>query len=113
MSLRESTLAHVYGVPATLLGLLGTWFLVEKESPWQQYALVASGWLAAGVYAAMLIRTNSMAREDGQEIGFLKEKLAGLERTLDQRTATLDYVAGMHIGQKATPRAAPDEGGEE
>jgi hypothetical protein len=122
MGLRETTLTHLYGVPATILGVVGTWALVAPGSPWQQYALVASGWVASLIYATMLVRSHAMARKDGEDIGTLRERVAGLERTLAdrvagleqtlaQRSATLDYIAGVRGAQRATPRATSIEGG--
>lgn len=122
---RNTTLTHVYGLSSLIPGAISIIYLIKSNSSWREYLLVASGWVAALIYAIMLFHSFRQAREDGIEIGNLSERVAGLEKEienrvadlrqeLDRRNATLDYIAGLQIGRTATPRVVntnhPDGG---
>ena len=112
---RNTTLTHVYGLAGLIPGIISIVYLINNKSSWREYALVASGWVAALIYAIMLLHAFRQAREDGIKIGNLSERVTGLEKEiensvaslrqeLDRRNATLDYIAGLQIGRTATPR---------
>lgn len=103
----STTLTHLYGVFSLIPALIGLGFLVRTDAPWQQYALLASGWLAAFPLWLMLVRCYNQSRQDAEEIGALRERLAGLERLLESRGATMDVLAGLVTGRTATPRRRP------
>ena len=122
---RNTTLTHVYGLTGLIPGMISIAYLINNKSSWREYALVASGWVAALIYAIMLFHSFRQAREDGIKIGNLSERVTGLEKEiedrvaglrqeLDRRNATLDFIAGLQIGRTATPRTVsfghPDEG---
>lgn len=122
----NSTFTHIYGITSLVPSVVSIVVLVRKDAPWQEYALVGSGWIAALFFAAILLRAFSQAKADSFEIGRLNEKIKGLEDNLDQRdtvlserikslehdlqnrNAILEYVASHQMGQRAMPRAAPD-----
>lgn len=41
---KNTMLSHVYGVAGLVPGLIGLVYLVKTDAPWQEYALLASGW---------------------------------------------------------------------
>lgn len=102
----ESTLSHVYGVAGLVPGLIGLVYLVKTDAPWQEYALLASGWITAIFYALMLFYCFSRTREDGELIGELSERNKSLEKELNNRNALLDYLSGLLMGRTGIPRAA-------
>ncbi|KAA5919698.1 hypothetical protein F1536_27765 [Achromobacter xylosoxidans] len=115
MSASNHTLTHVYGVAGLLPGIVSIIFLVKSGAAWQEYALVASGWVAAIFYAIMLLRAFDRSRLDGEMVGQLKEQINSLENELRKRSATADFLASLQMGQRALPRAAiePASNGED
>jgi hypothetical protein len=106
-SRRTDTLSHVYGIAGLVPGVLGLWVALKSDAPWSEYALFAAGWLTATVFALMLIRAFNRARDDGEIIGGLNTTIQALEKELSARNATLDFVAGLHMGKTAAPRSDP------
>ena len=109
---RSTILTHLYGIGGFVPGLISIFYLIKTGSPWQEYALVASGWLAALSYFYLLLRSRREARNDGAEIAQLRAAVAqltgqrvSLRGELKQRSATADYLASLLLGQRATPRA--------
>src|SRR4051812_13862585 len=100
---RNTTLTHVYGVIGGVLSIIGLIVAVKANEPWSTYALIASGWIASMFLAAMLVKAFDGAREDGEQIGKLTEQIASLQRDLEHRTKTLDYIAALQMGQPGTP----------
>ena len=109
MSVNENTtLSHLYGIAGVVSGVVGIVAAIKSDAPWSQYALVLSGWFAAVLYAAMLVKCFNQSRADGERIGDLQGQLRQVQATLDARNATLDYVVASRPPKAAaTPRAAP------
>ena len=101
---KNTTLSHVYGVAGLVPGLVGLVYLVKTNAPWQEYALLGSGWVTAIFYAYMLFRCFTQARADGELIGSLREQQKSLEKELHSRNSTLSYLSGLLMGGEAKPR---------
>lgn len=102
----ESTLSHVYGIAGLIPGVVGLEYLIKTDAPWQEYALLASGWVTAIFYALMLFHCFNRARVDGELIGELSERNKSLEKELHNRNALLDYLSGLLMGHTGIPREA-------
>lgn len=102
---KNTLLSHVYGISGLIPGLIGLVYLVKTDAPWQEYALLASGWITAIFYAFMLFRCFGQARTDGELVGSLTEQVKTLEKELHNRNALLDYLSGLLMGRKAKPRS--------
>ena len=96
---KNTILSHVYGIASLVPSLIGLAYLVKTDAPWQDYVLLASGWIAAIFLAWMLVKCFSQAREDGELIGGLMEKVKSLEKELIERNALLTYEDGQLIGE--------------
>lgn len=114
----NTTLSHVYGLSSLVPAIIGLIYLLKKDAPWQDYALLLSGWVVAIVYAVMLWKCFDQARADGETVGALTERVKSLEKELDscirahsaeldRRHSTLDYLAAQLMSQKALPKAKP------
>lgn len=101
---RNSTLTHVYGVLATVIGVVGGISLFTAAATWRDYLLYFSGWAGALILTAILARAVEQARKDGIELGALRSEVNALRSALDQRSAVLDYLGSQMIGVRATPR---------
>jgi hypothetical protein len=101
---KNTILSHVYGIASFVPSLIGLAYLVKTDAPWQDYVLLASGWIAAIFLAWMLVKCFSQAREDGELIGVLREKVKALEKELIERNALLTYLSGLLINGEAKPR---------
>ncbi len=112
---KNTTLSHVYGIASFVPSLIGLAYLVKTDAPWQDYVLLASGWIAAIFLAWMLVKCFSQAREDGELIGGLNEKVKALEKELIEkvkplekelieRNALLTYLSGLLVNGEAKPR---------
>lgn len=97
-------LSHVYGLAGLVPAIVGLIYLFKTEATWSEYALFGSGWGVATVYALMLMKAFTKTREDGERVGYLTERVANLTSELANRSATLDYLAGLQIGKPATRR---------
>lgn len=104
---RNTMLTHVYGILSLVPALVGLAFLVQSSAPWQQYLLLASGWITATFFWVMLFRYHSQAREDCERIGSLLAQVGSLEQLVEARGATADLLAGLVMGRTATPRSRP------
>jgi|GEM_PF-2216137 len=102
----DTTLSHIYGVAGLVPGLIGLVYLVKTDAPWQEYALLASGWITAFFYAGMLLRCFSKSRVDGEHIGSLTEQVKSLEKELNGRNALLEYLSGLLMGQTGKKRSS-------
>ena len=92
---RNTALTHVYGVLSLVPALVGLAFLVKGSAPWQEYALLASGWITAIFFWIMIFRYHNQGREDSEKIGALTEQVASLEQLVETRGATADLL-GKH-----------------
>lgn len=101
---KNTVLSHLYGVAGLVPGLIGLVYLVKTDAPWQEYALLASGWITAIFYGVMLVRCFSQARFDGEVIGQLNEKVKSLERELDQKNGLANYLSGLLMNGSGKPR---------
>ena len=106
---KNTTLSHLYGIAGLVPGLLGLVYLVKTDAPWQEYALLASGWVTAIFYGAMLVRCFSQARFDGELIGELREKVKSLEKELDQKNGLANYLSGLLMNGSGKPRRSNSE----
>ena len=140
--LTREYLAHIYGIAGLLPGVIGLSLAWKVETPWSEYLLMASGWIAALVYAIILMRVASISnhyaercgqseletikieerlvslkRDFDSEVQMLKEKL--VERQLQhdsemaRRAATLDYLAGIAMSKQPHPRARQRKGNQD
>lgn len=98
-------LTHLYGLGGLIPGLVSIYYLVQTDASWREYALVASGWTAALLYALMLLRAFHIARKDGEELGELRAQISALQKELQGRNALLEFFAGFHMGKTAIPKA--------
>jgi hypothetical protein len=101
---KNTILSHLYGVAGLVPGLIGLVYLVKTDAPWQEYALLASGWITAIFYGVMLVRCFSQARLDGEAIGELREKVKSLEKELDQKNGLANYLSGLLMNGAGKPR---------
>jgi hypothetical protein len=112
---KNTVLSHLYGVSGLVPGLIGLVYLVKTDAPWQEYALLASGWITAIFYGVMLVRCFSQARFDGEVIGELRErvkslekehghKVKSLEKELDQKNGLANYLSGLLMNGSGKPR---------
>lgn len=120
----NTTLSHVYGIASLIPAIIGLLYLIKTDAPWQNYALLLSGWVVAIAYGTMLWRSFNQARTDGETVGTLTERAKALEKELedfekkleacvkahtaelDRRQSTMDYLAGQLLSQRALPRSA-------
>lgn len=98
-------LTHLYGLGGLIPGLVSIYYLVQTDASWREYALVASGWAAALLYALMLVRAFHVARKDGEELGELRAQVGALQKELQGRNTLLEFFAGLHMGKTAIPKA--------
>jgi hypothetical protein len=103
----NTTLTHVYGVFGIIPAIVGLVFLVKSDAPWQQYALLLSGWVACVPLWLMLVKCFNKSRSDAEQIGALQERINGLEKLVESRGETMDVLAGLITGRTAIPRARP------
>jgi hypothetical protein len=101
---KNSILSHLYGIAGLVPGLIGLVYLVKTDAPWQEYALLASGWVTAFFYGVMLVRCFSQARSDGEAIGELREKVKSLEKELEQKNGLANYLSGLLMNGAGKPR---------
>lgn len=101
---KNSILSHLYGIAGLVPGLIGLVYLVKTDAPWQEYALLASGWITAFFYGVMLVRCFSQARSDGEAIGELREKVKSLEKELEQKNGLANCLSGLLMNGVARPR---------
>lgn len=111
-SRKAGVIMHIYGIAGVVGLLITVLFLIKSGASWKEYALVASGWLAALMYALLLFQTISaldkattQSHRDGEQIGSMEEQIRVLKKELKARSRTLDWVASQQMGQRATPRA--------
>lgn len=112
---KNTILSHLYGIAGLVPGLVGLVYLVKTDAAWQEYALLASGWITAIFYGVMLVRCFSQARFDGEVIGELREKVISLEKAhgqeiksltkeLDLKNALANYLSGLLMNGAGKPR---------
>ena len=106
---KSTILSHLYGIAGVIPGLIGLVYLVKTDAPWQEYALLASGWITAIFYGVMLSRCFSQARSDGEAIGELREKVKSLEKELDQKNGLSNYLSGLLLSGAGKPRRSSSE----
>ncbi|WP_250478582.1 MULTISPECIES: hypothetical protein [unclassified Caballeronia] len=109
------SITHVYGVLSLVPSVIGIIVALKQSTDTSQWLLLASGWIAAVFLAAFLIHMSKQfsreisvaragARKDGLTIGQLQEKVEDLYAEINRRHATLDYLSGLLIGTRGTPR---------
>lgn len=112
----QNSVTHIYGIAGIIPGLIGLGLAWGVDSPWSEYALMASGWLAAIMYAVLIWkiirRYNNYATESGiahttienlqKEIRRLKSEHAA---EMEQRAGTMEFLAGIAMGRRPIPRA--------
>lgn len=101
---KNTILSHLYGIAGLVPGLIGLVYLVKTDAPWQEFALLASGWVTAIFYGVMLVRCFTQARLDGEAIGELREKVKSLEKELDQKNGLANYLSGLLMNGAGKPR---------
>ncbi len=106
---KNTILSHLYGIAGLVPGLIGLIYLVKTDAPWQEYVLLASGWITAIFYGVMLVRCFSQARFDGESIGELREKVKSLEKELDQKNGLANYLSGLLMNGAGKPRRSSSE----
>jgi hypothetical protein len=117
---KNTILSHLYGIASLIPGLVGLVYLVKTDAPWQEYALLASGWITAIFYGVMLARCFSQARSDGEVIGELREKVKSLEKEhshrfesltkeLHQKNGLANYLSGLLMNGAGKPRRSSAE----
>lgn len=113
--MKDGSWTHIYGIAGFVPGVVSLVVAWKVESPWSEYLLMASGWFAALVYAALLMKAisngNNLAERCGKaeaECGRSKNDIDILKKRhedeMTRRAATLDYLAGVAMTQQATPR---------
>ena len=110
---RGNVLTHLYGLGGLIPGLVSIYYLVQSDASWREYALVASGWAAALLYALMLLRAFHLARKDGEDLAALRAQVTALQKELQGRNTLLEFFAGLHMGKTAIPKsplASPVDG---
>jgi hypothetical protein len=90
---KNTTLSHLYGIPALVLGLIGLVYLVQPNATWLQYVLLASGWVTALFFGVMLVRCFTQARFDGETIGTLKERINSLNNQIKSQAKSYEKDA--------------------
>jgi hypothetical protein len=90
---KNTILSHLYGIAGLIPGLIGLVYLVKTDAPWQEYALLASGWVTAIFYGVMLVRCFSQARFDGETIGTLKERINSLNNQIKSQAHSYEKDA--------------------
>jgi uncharacterized small protein (DUF1192 family) len=114
----DNGLTHIYGVAGLIPGLLGLGLSWGVPSPWSEYALMASGWLAAVIYAILIwkiVRKNAAYAEECGEAkntsSNLKDEIARLTaqhaKEMEQRASAMEFLAGIAMGQQPIPRTQP------
>lgn len=120
-NVKFSLSTHVYGVAGLSIGATGLalTFLSDNEI-WQTYVLILSGWVAAVLYCFILVRSISFIKnisdekgDKDQYIGRLRGEIESLERTLEQRSATIDFLASLQISVQPIPRLIKHQQGED
>ena len=106
---KNTLLSHLYGIAGLVPGLVGLFYLIKTDAPWQEYALLASGWVTAIFYGVMLVRCFSQARFDGEVIGELREKVKSLTKELDQKNGLANYLSGLLMNGAGKPRRSSAE----
>lgn len=117
----DNSVAHIYGIGGVIPGLVGLGLAWGIDSPWSEYALMASGWIAAIIYAILIwkiVRNHSRYAQDYgsalSEISSLQKEIDRLQtqhaKEMEQRANTMELLAGMAMGQRPIPRSLPKEG---
>lgn len=116
----DSGLTHIYGVAGLVPGLTGLGLSWGLSSPWSEYALMASGWVAAFIYAILIWtlakRSTNIAEECGQAKNHsisLQGEIARLNaqhaKEMEQRASAMEFLAGIAMGQRPIPRTQRTE----
>lgn len=109
------TATHVYGTAGLIAGALGLLLSIKGTSGVYQWLLFASGWLVAAFLTWFLVRTSGrltgiIDRHDAETAAAatrttqLEERVADLQREIDRRHATLDYLSSLLMTGTAMPR---------
>jgi hypothetical protein len=105
LTVSNHTLTHLYGIAGLLLGVVALFAALSPQEPWSTHLLIASGWIAAGVNALLVIHIFRRCDENTEKVGALTEQLASANKELANRSATLDYIAALQTLKPATRRA--------
>ena len=117
----EVIYTHLYGLGGLIPGIIGLILAWGIPSPWSEYALMASGWLAAIIYAVIIWKithhSNQYAKEHGElsaQKASLQEELARTKEAhrseMESRAKTMEFLAGISMGKTPIPRTKSTEG---
>ena len=109
------TATHVYGSGGLLAGGLGLAVSYKGTDGIFGWLLLAGGWLACGILVWMIFRLSNQLTaiiskhddaisEKAERIGHLEATVASLQREVDRRLVTLDYLSSQLMNGPALPR---------
>lgn len=115
MSDHNSTVTHIYGTTGLICGGAGLVVSINGASGIYEWLLFASGWLVAAFLTWYLVRTSrrltdiiaehdKTTAEASIRAGRLEERVADMQREIDRRHATLDYLSSLLMTGPAMPR---------
>jgi hypothetical protein len=110
-----TSLTHIYGLLSLVPSFIGITVAIKQSTELSQWLLLASGWIASIFLAVFLIYLSKQfsrevgiarlkARRDGVLIGKFEERVEDLTAEINRRHATLDYLSGLLVGTRVTPR---------
>lgn len=110
-----NTATHVYGSVGLVAGGLGLAASYKGTDGILGWLLLAGGWLACAVLVWLIFRLSSQLTaiisshdeemaEKAERIGHLEATVANLQREIDRRLVTLDYLSSQLMNGPALPR---------
>jgi hypothetical protein len=110
-----NTATHVYGSSGFVAGGLGLAVSYKGTDGLFGWLLLAGGWIACAVMVLLIFRlsaqlTSIISTHDeetsikSEKIGQLETTISNLQREVDRRMDTLDYLSSQLIKGTATPR---------
>lgn len=111
----SNTATHVYGTGGLIAGGLGLGVTYKGTDGILGWLLLAGGWLAFAVLVWLIFRLSSQLTtiirnhddemaEKAERIGNLEATVANLQREIDRRLVTLDYLSSQLMNGPAMPR---------
>lgn len=111
----SDTATHVYGSIGLVAGGLGLAASYKGTDGILGWLLLAGGWLACAILVWLIFRlsnqlTSIISSHDGEmaekaeRIGNLEATVANLQREIDRRLVTLDYLSSQLMNGPALPR---------
>jgi len=80
-------MTHVYGVAGVVAGLIGLGLAWGIKSPWSEYALMASGWAAAALYAVLVWKLAKAGDQNAKDYGRVCEQVTYLQSEIQRLKA--------------------------